>query len=370
MPYGTRCHATGARPGGGSRPCSACSRSPASAGICSPSAPDQVATAPATNQPRQRPARAAEHLPQQPRSPRLSLSNDNGVVTVAGTVRDQATRQSILDTMKKTFGDTAVKGDIAVNANATPTPWLANLPAALAQMKTPGVQAVFEDRTISLAGLSDADRDRLTNSLKSLFGAAGMTFARHRPLMSLVSDTNNEATSAAPAGLGSRFQTTDFLNILNRFDHQFPPPAAAERPPISTARFCSRQDRSSNSPSGTVIEISGYTDNTGDPASDLQLSQHRADADEECADPIRRNPAMLVAKRLWQRNPIAGNDTEAGRFENRRISYQISDQNRATTAREIAPIELSCQRLISAGSLRHRHSPASPFSYLVAGRSE
>jgi outer membrane protein OmpA-like peptidoglycan-associated protein len=40
---------------------------------------------------------------------------------------------------------------------------------------------------------------------------------------------------------------------------------------------------------------------------------------------------MLIAKGYGSANPIASNDTEDGRFKNRRISYQISDQNRATT---------------------------------------
>ena len=260
---------------------------------------------------------------------RLTLSNDNGVVTVAGTVHDQATRQSILDTLRKTFGDSAIKGDIAINANATPAPWLANLPAAVAQMKTPGVRAVFEDRTISLAGLSDAERDRLTNSLKSLFGAAGMTFAAIDPLMSLVSDTNSKA-AAALAGLGSRFQATDLLNILNNSIINFPT-GSADIPEINRTLLQQAAGPFKQLPAGTVVEISGYTDNTGDPAANLQLSQHRADAVKNALTQSGVNPGMLVARGYGSANPIASNDTEEGRFRNRRISYQMSDQNRATT---------------------------------------
>ena len=260
---------------------------------------------------------------------RLAINNENGVISVSGTVHDQATRQSILDTMKKTFGDNVVKGDIAINANATPAPWLTNLPAALAQMKTPGVQAVFEDRTIHLAGLSDAERDRLTNSLKSVFGAAGMTFATVDPLMSLVSATTNKAT-AALAGLGSRFQTTDLLNILNNSIINFPT-GSAEIPEISRTLLQQAAGPIKQLPAGTVIEISGYTDNTGDQAKNVQLSQHRADAVKNALTQFGVNPGMLVAKGYGSANPIASNDTEDGRFKNRRISYQMSNQNRATT---------------------------------------
>lgn len=292
-------------------------------------APEQVATSPAPTATTSGSGSGMATTPSASIPSRLTLSNDNGVVTIAGTVKDQATRQSILDTLKKTFGDTAVKGDIAVNANATPTPWLANLPAALAQMKTPGVQAVFEDRTISLAGLSDAERERLTNSLKSLFGAAGMTFAATDPLMSLISDTTNKA-SAALAGLGSRFQTTDLLNILNNSIINFPT-GSADIPDISRKLLQQAAGPFKQLPAGTVVEISGYTDNTGDQAKNLELSQHRADAVKNALTQFGVNPAMLVAKGYGSANPIASNDTEEGRFKNRRISYQLSDQNRATT---------------------------------------
>jgi outer membrane protein OmpA-like peptidoglycan-associated protein len=250
-------------------------------------------------------------------------------VTVSGTVHDQATRQSILDTLRKTFGENAIKGDIAINAKAMPAPWLANLPAAVAQMKTPGVQAVFEDRTISLAGLSDAERDRLTNSLKSLFGAAGMTFAAVDPFMNHIFDTNNKA-AAALAGLGSRFQTGDLLNILNSSIINFPT-GSAEIPEINRTLLQQAAGPFKQLPAGTAIEISGYTDNTGDQTKNLELSQHRADAVKNALVQFGVNPGMLIAKGYGSANPIASNDTEDGRFKNRRISYQISDQNRATT---------------------------------------
>lgn len=292
-------------------------------------APEQVATAPKPAATTSGSGSGMATTPSASTPSRLTLSNDNGVVTVAGTVQDQATRLSILDTLRKTFGENAIKGDIAVNANATPTPWLANLPAALAQMKTPGVRAIFEDRTISLAGLSDAERDRLTNSLKSLFGAAGMTFAAIDPLLSLVSDTNNKA-SAALAGLGSRFQTTDLLNILNNSIINFPT-GSADVPEINRALLQQAAGPFKQLPAGTVVEISGYTDNTGDQSKNLQLSQHRADAVKNALTQFGVNPGMLVAKGYGSADPIASNDTEEGRFKNRRISYQISDQNRATT---------------------------------------
>jgi len=258
---------------------------------------------------------------------RLAISNDNGAVSISGTVKDQATRQTILDALKRTFGDNAIKGDLAVNPNAAPSPWLANLPAALAQLKTPGVQAVFEDRTISLSGLSDAERDRLMNGLKSLFGPLGVTLASADPMMSYVADSTNKA-AAALAALGSRFQTGDLLAILNQSIINFPT-GSANVPDISRTLLQQAAGPMKQLPSGTVIEIAGYTDNTGDASANQQLSQQRAEAVKNTLIQFGVDPSMLVAKGYGSANPVASNDTEEGRFKNRRISYQAT--SRATT---------------------------------------
>ena len=159
---------------------------------------------------------------------RLAITNDNGVVTFSGTVRDQAARTSIIDTLNSVFGSNAVKGDIVVDPNATPTPWLANLRNALAQMNMPGLQAVFDGNSLNLGGtVAAADRDRILGSLKSIFGSSGLTFAAADPMSSLVSDATNKA-AAALAALGAAFQATDLLGILNKSIINFPT-GSAER---------------------------------------------------------------------------------------------------------------------------------------------
>jgi outer membrane protein OmpA-like peptidoglycan-associated protein len=72
-----------------------------------------------------------------------------------------------------------------------------------------------------------------------------------------------------------------------------------------------------------VIEIAGYTDNTGDAAANVSLSQQRAEAVRN--ELIRNgvNPAMLVAKGYGGANPVANNDLLEGRFRNRRIEYHV-----------------------------------------------
>jgi len=260
---------------------------------------------------------------------RLALTNDNGVITYSGTVRDQAARDQIIDMLKSVYGSDAVKGNIVVDPNAAPSPWLANLRNGLEQMKMPGLAAVFEGTSLNLGGsIGDADRDRILGSLKSTFGASGLTFVAADRMSSLVSDATNKAATAL-AGLGTGFRTADFLGILNQSIINFPT-GSAEIPPMSLALLQEAAKPFKQLPAGTVIEIGGYTDNTGDTAANLTLSQHRADAVRSALIASGVSPGILMAKGYGSAKPVASNDTPEGRFQNRRIEYQVSDGNRAT----------------------------------------
>src|SRR5213596_249445 len=67
------------------------------------------------------------------------------------------------------------------------------------------------------------------------------------------------------------------------------------------------------------IEIAGYTDNTGSSATNLKLSQARADAVRAYLGSKGVAPSRMVAKGYGAANPIAANTTAAGRAQNRRV---------------------------------------------------
>jgi outer membrane protein OmpA-like peptidoglycan-associated protein len=69
------------------------------------------------------------------------------------------------------------------------------------------------------------------------------------------------------------------------------------------------------------MEIGGHTDNTGDADRQLALSQQRADAVRAYLIQQGVPEAMLVAKGYGDARPIASNDTEEGRFRNRRVEF-------------------------------------------------
>jgi outer membrane protein OmpA-like peptidoglycan-associated protein len=74
------------------------------------------------------------------------------------------------------------------------------------------------------------------------------------------------------------------------------------------------------------IEVHGHTDATGSATANRTLSQSRVEA--VVAELIRRGVAadILVAIGHGEDDPIAPNDTEEGRAENRRVQFLITSQ--------------------------------------------
>jgi len=68
------------------------------------------------------------------------------------------------------------------------------------------------------------------------------------------------------------------------------------------------------------IIIEGYTDSVGDAGYNQQLSERRAQAVREyLIDTFGVDPKRLIARGGGETNPVASNDTEEGRAENRRV---------------------------------------------------
>lgn len=71
------------------------------------------------------------------------------------------------------------------------------------------------------------------------------------------------------------------------------------------------------------IEISGHTDNTGNPAYNRQLSEKRAQAVYNYLTNRGIEPSRLTIKGYGQTRPVAPNSTEEGKQLNRRIEFLI-----------------------------------------------
>ena len=288
-----------------------------------PPAPPPAAQAPATP-PAPAVATAEPTAPASAATPtRFALSNDNGAVRASGVVRDQDAKTSITDALNAVFGADKVKSDIGVDKNATTAPWLGAFRAALDAIKGANVDAIFQGDKINVGGaaMEDAARDKVIAALKGVVGAGVTIGALSDKTAAAVAVANNRATTEL-ASLGSGFGVKDLLFALNDSVFSFASDSAevpeSMEPFLKTAAADLKQLKA-----GHVLEIAGYTDNTGDAALNLALSQKRAESVREALIKYGANPDMLVAKGYGVADPIANNDTAEGRLKNRRIEYHV-----------------------------------------------
>ncbi|MFK8030556.1 MAG: OmpA family protein [Gammaproteobacteria bacterium] len=71
------------------------------------------------------------------------------------------------------------------------------------------------------------------------------------------------------------------------------------------------------------IEVAGYTDSQGDAGSNRKLSQQRAEAVRRYLETIGINRSRLSARGYGEQNPIASNNSAAGRAINRRVVLKL-----------------------------------------------
>ena len=80
----------------------------------------------------------------------------------------------------------------------------------------------------------------------------------------------------------------------------------------------------------THIEVDGYTDSTGSPMFNEQLSQQRAASVQSYLVQQGVPGASVATHGFGEANPIASNDTAAGRQQNRRVELVVSGQSIGT----------------------------------------
>jgi outer membrane protein OmpA-like peptidoglycan-associated protein len=76
----------------------------------------------------------------------------------------------------------------------------------------------------------------------------------------------------------------------------------------------------------TQVKIGGYTDATGDPAANVELSRARAESVRSELISQGIDAGRLEAEGYGSAHPVASNDTEEGRAQNRRIALRVTER--------------------------------------------
>jgi outer membrane protein OmpA-like peptidoglycan-associated protein len=74
------------------------------------------------------------------------------------------------------------------------------------------------------------------------------------------------------------------------------------------------------------VEVSGHTDDRGDDAHNLDLSQRRAESIRRWLLGVGIAPERLEARGYGETRPLAANDSAAGRALNRRVEFVVRER--------------------------------------------
>jgi len=256
-------------------------------------------------------------------NPQLTVSNRDGRVTYSGVVHDDAARTAIAEAMNRTFGERNVSGDLRVDRNVRPATWLPRIGDLLASVKSPGLDLSLDGDAINLGGwLSSTDRQAIGDKVRGIMGATATIGTLGDPAFEAMREANDKAVSALTA-LGTSGATADaVVQAMNLAIINFES-GSAEIPHDSKDVIRRSAMAIKAMPAGSRIEIGGHTDNTGDPGANMALSQRRADAVRSALVGNGASPDVLTTSGYGDSKPRASNDTEYGRFQNRRIEYSV-----------------------------------------------
>ena len=87
------------------------------------------------------------------------------------------------------------------------------------------------------------------------------------------------------------------------------------------------------------VEIDGYTDSTGSDTFNQQLSQNRSDSVRDYLSSQGVSQGMITTRGFGESDPIASNDTSAGRQQNRRVELVVSGQSIDAQASQTPPTQ-------------------------------
>jgi outer membrane protein OmpA-like peptidoglycan-associated protein/uncharacterized protein YidB (DUF937 family) len=251
---------------------------------------------------------------------KLSLINTDGKIKYSGVVPNEAAKQTILSQLRSTFGAGNVSGDISVDSRARDAAWTSGLAAALPNFKAHGEELSFDGDSINVGGrVSENTKSDMVAKLKSVYGD-NMKIGSFE-VASSVAESGRMASEAL-SSLKPGFTAEDLTKALNLNIINFRS-GSAQIPRESLGVLEQSATAIKSAPTGTVLEVGGYTDNVGNSGANEKLSQQRADSVRRYLISKGVSSDALVAKGYGSSAPIANNDTEEGRFKNRRIEYTV-----------------------------------------------
>lgn len=237
-------------------------------------------------------------------SPTFSASGSGSLVMLDGSLPNQETVDQVGEAARRLHEGKTIVNRLDV-AEVAGSEWLEAIDGLLDVVTRLDPWTLeIADGTVTITGVA-LDEDR---------AAAVDVLAKQVATGQLVVVTDVQVHPAAVA-----IQLTNLLQGSATFESN-----QAELSPDGIAQLEAAVGILAANPTAVVI-IGGYTDNAGDPAANLELSQQRAEVVLAFLVEGGIDPDRLSAVGFGEADPIADNATEEGRALNRRIVFVVQE---------------------------------------------
>ena len=228
-----------------------------------------------------------------------------GQILVTGTLADEAGKAAVLARLRELYGAERVVDQIAIGNVAVPANWNAYVQKLIA----PNLKLISRGQ-ISIAGNNVSVRGEVANE------------AQRQQIASDIATSLNP-TYTVNNGLRVAAAEQAVLDVaLDKRIIEFDSGQASITP--NGLAILDEMAAAMQKLKGRKVEVIGHTDNTGLRASNVSLSQARADAVRSYLGSKGIAPDSVLTSGQGPDRPVASNATVDGRARNRRIEFRIA----------------------------------------------
>jgi len=264
-------------------------------------------------------------------SPELSIQQQDGAVVLGGRLASQASIDTVVNAAKATFGNDNVTNELILNAQVKTADWLdatTRLMPSLVSMETAQLKISDSDSLLTAEVQSHGERLMLVYEARKLLGsdldtevavtgsATAATGEQNTADPKAVVAHEDPALKACQSKLDARMQGKKVLFASNTAEIQETSYSILDQI-ISALQQCDEVV------SENKLVIAGHTDNSGDEAYNLALSQRRADAVKTYIVNAITDIGPISSVGYGENQPVESNDTVEGRSQNRRIEFKL-----------------------------------------------
>ncbi len=225
-------------------------------------------------------------------------------VVVSGTVADEATRAALLERLRSVYGGSRVVDQLAVGTVAAPAAW----PDYVAKLINPNLKLIKSGQL------------KVEGSKVSLRGDVANEEQRQKIAGDIAASLNPTYTVNNGLRVAASEQGVLDAALANRIIEFESGKAALTE---TGMKVLDEMSAAMQKLKGVKVEVIGHTDNAGSRASNLSLSQARAEAVKAYIVGKGIAEEMIAVSGEGPDRPVADNRTPEGKARNRRIEFKV-----------------------------------------------